>query len=93
MPSPITLDLETLTLGQMMDIELASGRKFTELVQSPVGLTMVAMYLQALQKHADDISQLDKGETRPPAPTWKAMERLTPSAALRFVSREQADSD
>ena len=93
MPDRFTLDLDRITVGEMMDVEIASGRAFMDLVRSRTGLLMVSLYLRALQQHAHAISQLQPGEARPPAPSWRDMEGLTPSAVLRYVSPESVDSD
>lgn len=83
MPDRVELDLDKLTLGQMMDIELASGRRFMDLARSQVGTTMIALYLRALRQRAPDS----------PLPAWAEIEALTMSAALRFASPGQPDSD
>lgn len=93
MPDQYRLDLNTITLGEMMDIELASGRNFGDLVRSRTGLLMIALYLQASQRHALAMRQVQPGEPLPVAPTWREIAALAPSAALRFASPESPDSD
>lgn len=77
------LDLNAIPLGEMMDVELASGRDFGELVRSRTGLLMVSLYLRALRQR----------EPGTPLPTWDEIASLTPSAALRYVSPDSPDSD
>lgn len=82
MPERLTLDLERITLGEMMDVELASGVPFLRLVRSKTGLTMTALYLRALQRHAPGT----------PLPSWDELRKLTPLEASRFVSQGSPDS-
>lgn len=89
----VDIDLNTFTVGEMMDIELASGRSFLALARSKTGQVMIAAYRLALQQHADAIASLSEGEPRPKPPNWKAMERMTPSALLQYVSPGSVDSD
>lgn len=82
-PQRVTLDLERITLGEMMDVELASGRSFMDLVRSRTGQVMVVLYLRALQQRVP-------GQ---PPPSWSELAKLTPSEAMQSVLPESADSD
>lgn len=79
----LTLDIDRMTLGEMMDVELASGKAFTALLQSKTGRVMIALYLRASQQRAPGT----------PAPTWQQLAAMTQSEALQYVSPESADSD
>lgn len=79
----LTLDLDRITMGQMMDVELASGRPFLALVRSRTGQVMVALYLQALRQR----------EPGTPPPSWDEIANLTPSEASQYASRGRQDSD
>ena len=83
MPKPFTLDINAIPLGEMMDVELASGRNFGDLVRSRTGLLMIGLYLRALRQRAPGT----------PPPSWDEIASLTPSAALRYASPDSQDSD
>ena len=83
MPNQFKLDINAIPLGEMMDVELASGRNFADLVRSRTGLLMIGLYLRALRQR----------EPGMPLPSWEEIAELTPSAALRYASPESADSD
>lgn len=83
MPSRFTLDLDSITMGEMMDVELASGRNFGDLVRSRTGLTMIGLYLRASRQRAPGT----------PPPSWDEIASLTPSAALRYALPDSQGSD
>lgn len=45
----VTLDLRSLTLGEMSEIEQVSGRSFDRLISGSAGRKLVAVYVQALR--------------------------------------------
>jgi hypothetical protein len=70
--APQTFDLESITLGEMVEVELASGHDFMVLLKSRTGRMMVARYLLASRQHERDTSS--------PVPVWES----GPSPARRL---------
>jgi hypothetical protein len=83
-----TFDLESITLGEMVEVELASGHDFTDLLKSRTGRMMVVRFLLALRQHERDISS--------PAPVWEKDRPLlggSSSTSPSLPDGEQPKSD
>lgn len=61
-------DLESITLAEMVEVEIASGKDFMVLLRSRTGRLMIARFLLALRQHEND--------TASPAPEWNGDQRL-----------------
>lgn len=59
----ITLDLDTLTLGEMMAVEDASGKDITQLLSRTTGRRMLVLYVNQL-RNSDSM------------PSWSELGRL-----------------
>lgn len=66
--APEVFNLETITLDEVIEVEIASGRDFGQLMRSRTGRTMTVLYLLALRLHERDTSQ--------PVPVWKGASRM-----------------
>jgi hypothetical protein len=78
-----TFDLESITLGEMVEVELASGLDFMVLLKSRTGRMMVARYLLASRQHERDTSS--------PAPVWEADRRLFGGSSSTLASQQDGD--
>lgn len=59
-----TFDLESITLGEMVDVELESGQDFNRLLSSKRGRYMIAAYL-LLKRHGKPIEWSELANRRP----------------------------
>lgn len=50
-PTELVLDLDTITFGEMLAVELASGTDFSVLIRRQTGRRLIALYLTALHEH------------------------------------------
>ena len=82
--APQTFDLESITLGEMVEVEIVSGRDFMDLLKSRTGRMMVARYLLALRLHERDISN--------PSPEWEADRRLLAGSSSTSPSSPDGES-
>ena len=73
-----TFDIESITLDEVIELEIVSGRDFGDLMKSRTGRTRTVLYLLALRQHARDTSQ--------PAPEWQG------SYPMLRVSESSSDS-
>lgn len=48
----VTLDISTLTLGEMSKVELASGQSFERLIRGRATMRLVAMFIHELRTSA-----------------------------------------
>lgn len=61
----LTLDLPSVTLGEMAAIEMASGTDFTKLLRSAAGRRLIALYLR-------------ESRSSGVAPSWSSLSSLRP---------------
>lgn len=76
--SVVTIDLQTITLGEMSRVELASGESFERLIKGRASLRLVVMFIHELRNSA-----------RPRS--WQELSNLRLSEALSSASRSPSD--
>jgi len=67
--STLTLDLTTITLGEMAAVEIASKRDFTTLLKGQVGRRLIALYLREWRSSGVEPSWSEISSHRPLAST------------------------
>lgn len=55
-PETITLDITTLTLGEMVEVEAQSGRSIDRLMRGAAGRRMVALFVHGLRSSGESPS-------------------------------------
>ena len=80
-----TFDIESITLDEAIEVELASGRDFRDLIKSRTGQRMIAVYLLAWRKHEQDTSQ--------PQPEWMGGRRILDVSVSTSPSLPDGDSE
>ena len=71
-------DVDTITLGEMLAVERASGEEFMDLVRSRTGLLMVVLFLRAFRQQGT-------------APPWSEIADQRLSARLSSASPTSPD--
>jgi hypothetical protein len=77
-PEDVTLDLSTLTLGEMSECEMQSGRSFDQLMKGKATQRMVALFVHGLRHFA-------------PTPSWSDVANLHLSDVRSSTSRSRSD--
>ena len=85
MASSEPFNVETITVGELLAVEEASGKDSTKLLTTKLGRTVIVLFLQALRQHGNEPEWSGARE-------WALLANRRPSEGLSLQQPSEPDS-